>query len=109
MSCIALVWNAPVRLVDITTRYEHYVEGLRDLGYDALTVCPAGTEAGYPYPVHTFTDEREVMDPGFWRSLGCGAVAVITWHRMTNILHAIRAAGIRVLAIADSDGQMSPW
>jgi glycosyltransferase involved in cell wall biosynthesis len=105
----ALVWNAPVRLTAITTRFEPYVEGLRELGADALTVCPAGTEVGYPYPVRCFDDDREPASPEFWRGLGCDAGAVITWHRMTDVLTAMKAAGMSVLAIGDSDGQMSPW
>jgi glycosyltransferase involved in cell wall biosynthesis len=105
---VALVWNAPVRLVDITTRYEPYVTGLRAAGVEALTVCPAGTENGYPYPVETFDDERELTRPPFWRELKCEAVAIITWHRMTDILLAARTTGLRTLAIGESDGQMSP-
>jgi glycosyltransferase involved in cell wall biosynthesis len=105
---VALVWNAPVRLVEITTRFEPYVEGLRANGVETLTVCPAGTEADYPYPVKTFTNDQELTDRRFWRELGCEAMAIITWHRMTDILAAARAAGLRTLAIGESDGQMSP-
>jgi glycosyltransferase involved in cell wall biosynthesis len=108
MPCIGLIWNAPVRLVDITTRYEPYVEGLRGCGVDALTICPAGTEVGYPYPVRTFRTEQELTEPAYWRALDCQAVVIITWHRMTPILHSLAGAGLRVLAIAESDGQLSP-
>lgn len=105
---IALVWNAPVRLVDITTRFEPYVEGLRECGLEAVTVCPAATDAGYPYSVKTFKDESEIADPRFWKDLGCRAVAIVTWHRMTNILLAARSAGLRTLSIGESDGLVSP-
>lgn len=110
---IALVWNAPVRLVDMTVRYELFVEGLRAVGSDGLALCPAGCEDEYPYPVRTFADERELTNAAFWKKLGCKAVVIITWHRMTDILLAVRAAGLPVLAIGESDGQVSlrihPW
>ena len=105
---VALVWNARTRLIDISVRYELYVVGLRSLGLDVVTVCPVGTEEGYPSTVRCFTDERELADPEFWRELGCQAVVMVTWHRMTEVLIAARAAGGRVLAICDSDGQVSP-
>jgi len=105
---IALVWNAPFRLVDFTVRYELYVEGFRGLGADVITVCRAGTEEGYPHPVRCFLEERELADPAFWRDLGCQVVMIITWHRMTEILVAIRTAGARVLANCESDTQHSP-
>lgn len=104
----ALVWNAPHRLIDITTRFEPFVEGLRQVGADAVTLCPTGMEAGYPYPVRTFDSERALCEPGYWRELGCQAAVIITWHRMTPILQAIQAAGMRVLAIGESDGRVSP-
>jgi hypothetical protein len=110
---IALVWNCSVRLVDMTVRYELYVEGLRELGIQPVTVCPAGAEAGYPYPTRTFDSEREITDPRFWESLGCRAAVIITWHRMTDVMTAARAAGLKVLAVGESDGQVSlrfhPW
>jgi glycosyltransferase involved in cell wall biosynthesis len=105
---IALVWNAPCRLVEMTVRYEVFVEGLRTVGVEALTICPAGMEAGYPYPVRTFQSEQELLAPEFWTTLDCTGALIINWHRMTGILRAMRAAGMRVLAVGESDGQMSP-
>lgn len=110
---IALVWNAPVKLVHITVRYEPMVEGLRSLGVEALTVCPSETEEGYPYPVRTFENESEIAEVTFWKELGCNAIVIITWHRMTNILSAAKSAGMKTLAIGESDGRISvryhPW
>lgn len=110
---VALVWNAPTRLVDMTTRFEPYVEGLRTLGTSTITVCPAGTETGYPYPVRTFQSDIELQHPRYWERLGCDAMVIICWHRMTHILLAAREAGLRTLAIGESDGEQSvrhhPW
>lgn len=114
MTRIALLWNAPCRLVDLSVRCEPYVEGLREAGIDALTLCPTGMEIGYPYPVHCFERERELADPRFWQAIGCEAMVIISWHRMTEIQHAARTAGLKVLALGDSDGQIAsvrfhPW
>jgi glycosyltransferase involved in cell wall biosynthesis len=110
---IALVWNAPSKLIDITTRFEPYVEGLRSIGIEAITVCPAGMEIGYPYCTVVFNDYRELTFPDFWQNLSCNNAFIITWHRMTDILLAMREAGMRAIAIGDSDGLVSirahPW
>jgi hypothetical protein len=110
---IALVWNGPFKLIDITTRYEPYVEGLRAIGIEVITVCPAGTEIGYPYSTVLFNDYRELICLDFWNELGCSAAVIITWQRMTDIMLCMRAAGMRVLAVAESDGEISlrfhPW
>ncbi len=105
---IALLLNAPYRLVDMTIRYEPYAEGFRQNGVDAITICPAAMEPEYPYPVLTFDSEQQICSPAFWDEANCDAVAMITWHRMTNVMKAIRQAGAKVLAIADSDGRISP-
>lgn len=110
---VALVWNAPSKLIDITTRFEPYVEGLRAIGIEAITVCPAGMKIGYPYSTVVFNDYRQLTFPDFWRNLGCSNAFIITWHRMTDILLAMREAGMRAIAIGDSDGLVSlrahPW
>ena len=49
----------------------------------------------------------------FWRNLGCAAVMIVTWHRMTEILVAIRNAGAFAFANCESDTQhfprLHPW
>lgn len=104
---VALVWNAPFQLNSISTRFEPYVEGLRILGVEATTVCPAGTEIGYEYPVRTFASEAELLRGEFWRELGCHAMVIISWHRMTDIIRGAMSAGVKVLAIGESDGMLS--
>src|SRR5207302_4850916 len=45
--------------------------------------------------------------PNLWRRLGCNVAIIIAWHGMVDILAAMRAAGTRTVALADSDGQVS--
>jgi glycosyltransferase involved in cell wall biosynthesis len=110
---VALVWNAPFKLIDITTKFEPYVEGLRAIGIDTITVCPVGTEGGYLYPTIVFKDHHDLACANFWRKLGCSAAAIINWHRMTDILLAMKEGGVQSIAITDSDGQLDirdyPW
>lgn len=105
---IALVWNSPIALGDISIRYELYAQGLLAMGEDSLTICLKGCEPGYPYPVRTVDGEGVLHDSAFWQDTGCRAVVVITWHRMTGILRAIQNAGLPTVAIGDSDARCSP-
>src|SRR5437016_20156 len=104
---IALVWNAQARLTDITVRQELYARGFEALGHEVLIVCPAAAAEGYPYPVQAVPLPADLADPSLWQQLGCDVAVMITWHMMAAILRAIRSAGTRVVAIADSDGQIS--
>lgn len=104
---IAVVWNAPFRLIDITTRLELYVRGLRALGEEVLTVCSEFAAEGYEYPVYCFESEAELAHPQFWQKLGCEGAIILTWHRMNDVLSAMRIAGVARVAIGDSDGQLS--
>lgn len=112
-SSICLVWNGSARLVDITTRYEPYVIGLRECGCDVVTICPRGLEVGYPFRTITFDSPDELLQLEFWQRLGCDAGLIISWHRMTDVIQAMSEAGLRVINVAESDGQVSlrqhPW
>jgi hypothetical protein len=107
---IAYIYNGPWPLAEIslTGFYSNHVIGLRNLGVDVITVCRSGLESGYPYPLKCFRTETDLTNPEFWRELGCSGAVITTWHRMTDILEAIKLAGVRVLAIGESDGQVSP-
>jgi glycosyltransferase involved in cell wall biosynthesis len=104
---IALVWNADARLVDITVRHELFVRGFEALGHEVVTACTPRAAEGYAYPVHAVAERGDFADPALWRHLGADVAVMITWHMMTDVLAAIRSAGTRTIAIADSDGQVS--
>src|SRR5438094_4775432 len=104
---IALVWNAAARLTDISFRHELYVRGFEALGHQAITVCTRESAEGYACPVHAVAKAADLAEPNLWLRLGCNIAVMVTWHRMADALAAMRAAGTRTVALADSDGQVS--
>lgn len=106
---IAIVWNHPSRLLDCSSRFEQYVAGCRALGHEPVIVTTRASAAdgGFEAPIATVEDAGGFADPDFWHRLGAAAAIVVTWLRMPEVLRSIRAAGTRVVAISDSDGQMS--
>jgi glycosyltransferase involved in cell wall biosynthesis len=110
---IALVWNAPFVHPSLTTAYADYVSGLAALGCEFQAFCQAGTETAFPFPVEVFDGEATISCAAFWAGRGLDVGILITWHRMAGVLQAMRAAGMRTVAIGDSDGQVSlryhPW
>lgn len=101
---IGLAWISRDPLTAITVRYERYVQGLRALGHEVLTVCLASTTAGYEYPTIEADDVEQFKDPNFWKRLDFDIVIVISWMTFPDILEAIKAGSGRVIAITDSDG-----
>ena len=72
---VALVWDAPVPLIDIIVPCERYVEGLHEIGVQVITLWPVGQEDVYPYSTRAYYDGRELSSRELWRSLSCDAVA----------------------------------
>lgn len=109
---IALIWPEGVPLGAISFRFEHYLEGFRRLGHEAVMVAPTGTEEGFPHPVETAGD-GDLERATFWSGLGVEVAVVLTWHRFSPLLGALQAAGVQVVAISDSDGlvglRVHPW
>src|SRR5207302_4946457 len=99
-----LRWQAAARLSDISFRHDLYVRGFEALGHQAIIVCPQESAEGYPGRVHTIASAAELAEPDLWRQLDCNVAVIITWHGMTDVLAAMRAAGTRTVALADSDG-----
>ncbi len=109
---IAVVWNAPRPLTRCSVRFERYASGFERLGHRAVVVCHPGCEEGFPAPTTTIPADR-FADPEAWRQLGCDVAVVVTWHRMSEVLRAMQDAGVRTVALTDSDGQLGtrahPW
>ncbi len=106
---IAIVWNHPSRLLDCSFRFEQYAAGFQALGHQTFLVCHRGCEEGYPeaYGVEPLCVEpSRLQDTAFWQDLGADVAVLVTWHRMSAELSAARRAGVRTLAITDSDGQV---
>ena len=102
---VAIVWNHPSRLLDCSFRFEQYVSGFSALGHEPVIVCHEGCEEGFPEPARTYP-EGAFEDPRTWREVDAEVAVIVTWHRMSGALAAIRQAGLRVVAISDSDGQI---
>ena len=103
---VALVWNGPDTLDRISFRHEHYLSGWHALGHDAFLVTARGLEGRFDGRAHLVPDRADLARVETWRDLGAEVAVGVTWHRMSGMLGAIRAAGTRVVAIADSDGQI---
>ena len=110
---IAITWNDELSLRRSSFPFEQYRRGFEALGHDAFVLARREATEGFPGPVQTVEDLDSLCDPDTWRALGADVAMIITWHRMPAVLEAIRRAGTRVLAIADTDGQIGlrvhPW
>ncbi len=104
---IALVWNHPSRLLHCSFRFEQYVDGFRTLGHDPVVVCEANLAEGFSGPLEVTESAARFAEPDFWRQVAADVAVIVTWHRMAGVLAAMRAAGTRVIAIADTDGRLS--
>lgn len=103
----ALVWNHDTLLTKTSFPMSSYAAALKDLGIETVTVCPSGVEAGYGWASRTFDRESELAAPRFWKDLRCDAAMIVTWHRMTHILEAMRTAEMRIVNVVESDGRPS--
>lgn len=103
---IALVWNGPVALDRISFRHENYQAGWSALGHDAVLVTAQELAGGFTGKTHLVAQRDALERIETWRSVAADVAVGITWHRMTPTLSAIRAAGTRIVALADSDGQV---
>ena len=105
---IAIVWNHPSRLVHCSFRFEQYLEGFRALGHDPVVICERDSAGGFDGPLNVVDAASDFERPELWRRVAADVAVIVTWHRMSAVLSAMRVAGTRVIAIADTDGQLSP-
>ncbi len=103
---VAIVWNHASRLLDCSFRFEQYVAGVKELGHEAAVVCVRPYGEGFKGPVISAETSEDLRDEAFWRKIGADAAIMVTWHRMSAELEALRRAGIRVAALSDTDGRV---
>ncbi len=103
---LALVWNHRSRLLDCSFRFEQYLAGFEALGHSPVVVCDRASAQGFDGPLHVVEDAAQLTDPAVWRSTGADVAVIVTWHRMSAVLQAMRTAGLKVIAITDTDGQI---
>ena len=104
---IAIVWNHPSRLVHCSFRFEQYLSGFRALGHDPMVICARDSASGFDGPLHVVASASDFESPELWRRIAADVAVIVTWHRMSAVLAAMRATDTRVIAIADTDGQLS--
>lgn len=103
---IAMYWNNVYPLAATTVRHDLYALEFERLGHDVVTACLTVASAGVPGHVVTFDDPDEPRHPAFWQRVQPDLLVVVTWLTMYDELASVRQAGARVVAIADSDGQV---
>ncbi len=103
---IAMYWNNPYPLAKTTVRHDLYAAQFQRLGHDVVTACLDVAATGVAGRVVTFTDPDEPRYAAFWERIRPDVLVVVTWLSMHAELVGARAAGARVVAIADSDGQV---
>ena len=103
---VALSWIWPSRLAECSFRFERYLEGFRALGHEPVLVCARSSwsESFEAWDRHLAADRGGLREPGFWREVGADLVVVVAWHQFLPELAAMRAAGGRIAAFADTDG-----
>lgn len=103
---VALIWNADQRLVEMSVRYERFIRGFRELGHHPFAVSSAAAAEGFTEPVVTVPNRDHFRDPLFWRSLPIDVAVLVSWLGMAEVLAALRPVARRIVALADSDGQV---
>ncbi|MEM7582048.1 MAG: glycosyltransferase family 4 protein [Acidobacteriota bacterium] len=103
---IALVWNHRSRLLDCSFRFEQYLVGFEALGHAATVVCDHDSAQGFDGPLHVVETADQLATPEVWRATGAEVAVIVTWHRMPEVLQAMQGAGLQVIAVTDTDGQM---
>lgn len=103
---VAVVWNYGTPLRQCSFRFEEYIRGLEALGHEAFVACPESSNDGFPVPIVSPPAGGGLEDAGFWRDLGADVAIVPSFHQMSSLLELVRGAGVRTIAMGDSDGQM---
>jgi glycosyltransferase involved in cell wall biosynthesis len=99
------VWN----LSTDSLSYAVYAQGFRSLGLDVSAVCLPGRQIGYEDAVTVSNGEDDFRDVEYWRSLHADIAIVVTWLKRGEELSALRAAGLKVVNLSDSDGFATAW
>ncbi len=83
-----------------------YAAEIAGSGHEPVVVCPENEHPNFPFRVVVYGD-GEASRPDFWKALDLERVICMTWFKYPEIFRAIRAAGVRVINRADSDGLVS--
>ena len=88
--------------VDMT----EYLEQLRRLGHEPLMICRDFSNGPAGYRVES-GDQQTLESPEFYKPLKLDGVIAFTWFNSSEIIRAIKQAGVNVLIRGDTDGLFS--
>lgn len=86
--------------------FDGYATEIKKSGNEPLVICTGNEHPEFPFPVKVCAD-GEASHPEFWMQLGLDRVIMMTWFQHAETYRAVRAAGIRIINRADSDGLVS--
>lgn len=86
--------------------FDGYADEIKKSGNEPIVICTCNEHPDFPFAVKVYADE-EAARPEFWKHLGLDRVIMMTWFQHAEVYRAARAAGIRIINRADSDGLVS--
>lgn len=86
--------------------FDGYATEIQKSGNEPIVICTGNEHPEFSYPVKVYMD-GEASRPEFWKHLELDRVMMMTWFQHAEIYQAARAAGIRIINRADSDGLVS--
>jgi glycosyltransferase involved in cell wall biosynthesis len=102
---VAVVFPLPLEEVHLGKDVFLIPEGLRRLGFDVELHTPKALGDAWPLAV-VEAGPRGLDDPAHWRGRDLDGALVISFLRHASVLAAARAAGARVVAKADTTGEV---
>lgn len=102
---VAVAFPLPLEEVHLGKDVFLIPEGLRRLGFDVELHTPKALGEAWPLPV-VEAGPRGLDDPAHWRGRDLDGALVISFLRHSSVLAAARAAGARVVAKADTTGEV---
>src|ERR1700683_1160647 len=96
----------PIPLVPGTIDLHAYARRFEELGHESLFVTSQYLRAQTEIPVIE-RSLQQMADPATWRALGIDVALTFVWFQQPQITEALAAAGCRIVARADGDGQQS--
>jgi glycosyltransferase involved in cell wall biosynthesis len=102
---VAVAFPLPLEEVHLGKDVFLIPEGLRRLGFDVELHTPKARGEAWPLPV-VEAGPGGLDDPAHWRGRDLDGVVVISFLRHATVLAAAREAGARVVAKADTTGEV---
>jgi hypothetical protein len=106
---IGFLWNGVLGISEHSVKAYNYIAPFIEQGFECVTFCRDGLQGNYPFPIVLFRTSDELLKQKFWIKNKVDLLIIPTWHRMNDILAAVKNANIKILALGESDGQVSVY